>query len=64
MEEEKPMQEVWPRRFRIAILGICLACLPVELAVSGAMLGAFVSIAYMFDSRRMLGDSAMESMQE
>ncbi|WP_174800471.1 hypothetical protein [Martelella limonii] len=58
------MNEVWPRRLRIAILGTALACLPIELAVSGAILAIIVFVDHMFDTRRMLGDRAVERMQE
>ncbi|MCD1634824.1 hypothetical protein K7H91_13720 [Martelella mediterranea] len=57
------MQEVRVRRYQVAILGVCLACLPVELAVSGAILLAIAFVDYMFDPNRMMrGD--LEPMQE
>ena len=57
------MQEVRVRRYQVAILGVCLACLPVELAVSGAILLAIAFIDYMFDPNRMLSGD-LEPMQE
>jgi len=48
------MQEVRVRRYQVAILGVCLACMPVELAVSGAILMAIAFVDHMFDPNRML----------
>ncbi|WP_187326974.1 hypothetical protein [Martelella lutilitoris] len=41
-------------------MGAALAALPVELAVSGAILLAFVFVDYLFDPKRMLRDPAVD----
>ncbi|AMM85055.1 hypothetical protein AZF01_12355 [Martelella sp. AD-3] len=54
------MQERMTQRFQIGLMGAALAALPVELAVSGAILLAFVFVDYLFDPKRMLRDPAVD----
>lgn len=57
------MQDPWSRRIQVTALGVCLAGLPIELAVSGAVLALLAFVDYMFDPERMMrGD--LESVQE
>ncbi|MBB4121548.1 hypothetical protein [Martelella radicis] len=54
------MQDRVTQRFQIGLMGAVLAALPIELAVSGAILLAFVFVDYLFDPKRMLRDPAAD----